>query len=339
MMALKVGDNVRFLNSSGGGIVSRVDGRLVFVEDQDGFEIPVMINEVVFIDAPKVVADVVVSTEEADEDDTSYEFEEGAVEDSNPRFYFAILSGEKDGVDSGNVRLSVINDCNYFAFYSISSAENDGKVKGLYSGLIEPNTKLHLGKSSLLSLDDQQWRVDVTFYKKGKSYLYHAPVSSVFKFKAARFYKENSFVVNDFFHVKAILFSVVKDEFEQKLEQLSSSELKKVSQEKEKEPIRKVYAKRDEPGILEVDLHIHELVDSYSHLSNTEIITIQLARFKHVMESNVNNKGRKLVFIHGVGSGTLKTEVRKLLDREYRKHNYQDASFKEYGYGATMVIV
>jgi len=57
-----------------------------------------------------------------------------------------------------------------------------------------------------------------------------------------------------------------------------------------------------------------------------------------VMESNAKNKGRKIVFIHGVGNGVLKNEIRKQLERKYKVY-YQDASFREYGYGATMVII
>ena len=57
------------------------------------------------------------------------------------------------------------------------------------------------------------------------------------------------------------------------------------------------------------------------------------------MEANTKNKGRRIVFIHGVGNGTLKTELRKQLERKYKGINYQDASFREYGYGATMVII
>jgi hypothetical protein len=48
---------------------------------------------------------------------------------------------------------------------------------------------------------------------------------------------------------------------------------------------------------------------------------------------------RKIVFIHGVGNGKLKLEIRRSLDRDYPQLKYQDASFQEYGYGATMVIL
>jgi dsDNA-specific endonuclease/ATPase MutS2 len=44
-----------------------------------------------------------------------------------------------------------------------------------------------------------------------------------------------------------------------------------------------------------------------------------------------------VVFIHGVGNGTLKLEIRRELEKKDKILTFQDASFKEYGYGATMV--
>jgi dsDNA-specific endonuclease/ATPase MutS2 len=51
------------------------------------------------------------------------------------------------------------------------------------------------------------------------------------------------------------------------------------------------------------------------------------------------HKSKKIVFIHGVGNGKLKHELRRILDAEYKNLRYQDASFKEYGFGATMVLL
>lgn len=47
-MEINIGDKVRFLNSVGGGIVTGFKkGGLVLVEDEDGFEVPVLQSEVV----------------------------------------------------------------------------------------------------------------------------------------------------------------------------------------------------------------------------------------------------------------------------------------------------
>ena len=48
---MKIGDKVRFLSETGGGIVAGFQGKnIVLVEDEDGFQIPVRVNDVVVID-------------------------------------------------------------------------------------------------------------------------------------------------------------------------------------------------------------------------------------------------------------------------------------------------
>lgn len=341
-MNVKVGDTVRFLNISGGGRVTRLEGKLVYVEDEDGFEIPSLINEVVVVDSTPKVKDAPQKAEAVKEEEVveeNYEYEEEEADDSNPRFFVAFLPGDKPGVDSGDVRILVVNDSNYFVNYTIANKKKDQTVDLMYFGTIEPNTKEALAKVPVYQLDDKQWEVQLMFFKKGRSYKCMEPVAESLKIKAARFFKDNVFAENDYFHEKAVLLPVIKGEFERKLAELTDKEINKVVREKEKAPARKKYARRNEPGILEVDLHIDELIDSTAGLSNTEILNIQTDKFHQVMAENQKNRGRKLVFIHGVGNGVLKTEIRKLLDRRYKKHTYQDASFKEYGYGATMVII
>ena len=53
----------------------------------------------------------------------------------------------------------------------------------------------------------------------------------------------------------------------------------------------------------------------------------------------MKNKNKKIVFIHGKGNGVLKNEIIKAIKSKYKQSYFQDASFQEYGYGATMVII
>ena len=47
---MKIGDKVRFLSEVGGGIISGFKGKdIVLVEDEDGFEIPTPIKDVVLV--------------------------------------------------------------------------------------------------------------------------------------------------------------------------------------------------------------------------------------------------------------------------------------------------
>lgn len=89
---------------------------------------------------------------------------------------------------------------------------------------------------------------------------------------------------------------------------------------------------------MEVDLHIHQLVKSEKHLSSHDKKTIQLDTAKHKLEFAMQKKIQKIVFIHGVGEGTLKLELQYLFGR-YNNVKFYDADYKKYGQGATEVYI
>ncbi len=84
----------------------------------------------------------------------------------------------------------------------------------------------------------------------------------------------------------------------------------------------------------EVDLHLR------SRQAGPEAIDRQLARFKGEMNSAIRSGVREIVFIHGIGSGRLREEIRTILTEEYPLCSFSDASFSRYGYdGATLVSI
>lgn len=87
---------------------------------------------------------------------------------------------------------------------------------------------------------------------------------------------------------------------------------------------------------MEINLHIEDLLDNYSGMSNAEIINVQLRHFQKALDKAITGHYRKLVVIHGVGNGRLKQEVRAILDNENMR--YYDGSYAKYGYGATEVV-
>lgn len=93
------------------------------------------------------------------------------------------------------------------------------------------------------------------------------------------------------------------------------------------------------PGIEEVDLHIHHILSDHENLTPGEILEAQMARFTTALNGAIRSRQKKIVFIHGRGEGKLKYEIRKKLESDYPRLTFQDASFKEYGYGATLVII
>ena len=61
--------------------------------------------------------------------------------------------------------------------------------------------------------------------------------------------------------------------------------------------------------------------------------------FTKTMNEYKNKKGQKIVFIHGKGEGVLRQALIHELNYRYKSCSYQDASFQEYGYGATQVTI
>ncbi len=87
-----------------------------------------------------------------------------------------------------------------------------------------------------------------------------------------------------------------------------------------------------------IDLHIEKLVDRHDHLTNFEILTIQLAEFEKWFELAQFHHKPSLTIIHGVGTGKLKGEIHDLLKVKKGVKNFINQYSDFYGYGATEVF-
>lgn len=93
---------------------------------------------------------------------------------------------------------------------------------------------------------------------------------------------------------------------------------------------------KKEPPIPEFDLHIEKLVKNYKMMNNFDILSIQLETAKRHVEFALKNRIPKIVLIHGVGEGVLKSELEFLLGR-FDNLIFQDANYQKYGVGATEI--
>ncbi len=101
--------------------------------------------------------------------------------------------------------------------------------------------------------------------------------------------------------------------------------------------INKEKRSKKEVPVPEFDLHIEKLVKNYKSMSNYEILTLQSETAKKHIEFAIRNRIPKIVFIHGVGEGILKSELDFMLGR-YDNLIFHDANYQKYGQGATEVI-
>jgi hypothetical protein len=88
-----------------------------------------------------------------------------------------------------------------------------------------------------------------------------------------------------------------------------------------------------------IDLHIHELIDDQSGLQDRTKLDIQLNHFERMMRIAGEQRVKRVIFIHGVGQGVLRHQIRSRLDSYYPDCTVRDGNPREYGAGATEVIL
>lgn len=88
-----------------------------------------------------------------------------------------------------------------------------------------------------------------------------------------------------------------------------------------------------------IDLHLEALVPHKQFLNDYEALLFQLEVVREVLLQANRKRIRKITFVHGVGKGKLRMELRKLLDESYPEVEYLDGNYQKYGGGATDIII
>lgn len=366
MSKLSIGDTVRFLNTTGGGIVKGFQSKqVVMVEDEHGFDIPVLVSECVVVkpagnekltsspveegssNAPSHAVQKSNATDEKRSSQRTMveipeEIPEETPEGEKITACLAWLPIDAKSLSSTSYDCYFVNDSNYYLFFNYMSRDGDS-LKIRNSGLIEPNTKLFLeeiGKNDLNEIE----KVTVQFvaFKRKKPFGAKNPCSVDLRIDTVKFYKLHSFHENDYFDEDALTCFIMRNDIPEDDYRVSSVELEQAMKGKKRQderPQRERIVKAKKEPVTEVDLHINALLDDTSGMGNAEMIEYQLQKFNEAMATHVHHKNHKVVFIHGKGDGVLKNAIIKELKNNYPKCYYQDASFREYGYGATMVTI
>lgn len=350
MEKIKIGDEIRFLNSTGGGKVVRIDNKtqLVYVEDQDGFEIPTLAQECVVVNSIKENGfPQAENTKEQTETEqihlkpqTIHIIETPEGEQLKP--VLAFVPQNIKILQSTAYDCYLVNDCNYMLYYNLISMAGE-KGRSLAHGMIEPNMQECICMVSKDELNDwERIRVQIIPMKEDKLYNVQSVIDMEMRLPVVKFYKLHSFTDSEYFDTPALTYDLYEESTKEKLthirpEQIKEALLSKEVEDNKKRPVRK--KQDDKGGILEVDLHIHQLLDNTTGMSNGEMLRHQMDVFHQTLAEHKHEKGRKIVFIHGKGEGVLRKEIEKSLKHQYKNYSFQDASFREYGFGATMVII
>lgn len=381
---MKIGDKVRFLSETGGGVVAGFRGKdIVLVEDEDGFQIPTSIRDVVMVDsddysltktvekkylkpqnkgnAPASPSEQSVSKQQEvdDLDECPITFRAPAIERKGGdvlSVYLAFVPIDIKEITRTRFETYIVNDCNYYIHYAYMVAEGSAwNIRAM--GEVEPNTKLYVEEFGREVLNEME-HVAVQFiaYKRDKPFLLKQPVMVDFRIDAVKFYKLHTFVDNDFFEQPAMLHPVIENDQTARTLVVDAKELKhqmykktdpiparnsgyerRYEKGKGGNPFAPKYRQGEEPVV--VDLHASELLDTTAGMNPGEILNYQLDVFRRTLAEYAGKKGTKIVFIHGKGEGVLRRALLNELKYKYKQYTYQDASFQEYGYGATQVNI
>ncbi len=341
---IKIGDRVKFLNDVGGGIVTGFLGKnMVTVENEVGFEVPYPVSKLINVDDPKLnkdsnIANAVLPEKSPEPEKIIKPKGKIVAGKDSPDFYFCFLPDNPQNPVSGDIKLVFVNDSNFIVLFHYSHFF-EGKYKSVLHGKAQPNTKRELEiitQSDLTELPEYSFQL--LFFRDGQTESFPS-VNKQFRVNPVKFYKEKSFKANSFFSRNALIYKISDNILTDEIDKLTDDDFRKLIKDKEKNQLEKRDTKAKMPEVIEVDLHIHELIDNPSGLENREILEIQLEKVEREMNYAIQNRAGRIVFIHGVGQGVLKQEVLKLLKSKFSRYYVQDASFKEYGYGATMVIL
>ncbi len=253
MSNIKVGDKVRFLNSTGGGVVRSFKRKRpeVLVEDEDGFEVPALIRECVVVGdsemqvhssrrspLPPITQSPAPHNQRVAPQPEMEKVTE-TVEGERLNIYLAYLPIEPAKVMQGSgYETYFINDSNYYLFFNYMNRQNNSWISR-YNGIVEPNTQIFLeefGKEELNHLE--RICVQLIAFKKDKPYSLKNAISVELHLDTVKFYKQHCFMENDFFDEDAMVYPIVRQDIPEKELLISAAELQEAMQRKVREDRR-----------------------------------------------------------------------------------------------------
>jgi hypothetical protein len=311
-MKYKLGEFVRFVEERREGYITRIiDESTIAVTDEDGFEIPVLASQVTRVHGHP----------------SGQDLPPWSVPETKGDFISTgiFLGVTQDKKAAAVVHVSLVNTTSYQLLATFTT-EKSQRFKGEFSGTLRAKSAVQIYSASLNELD--RWPVfylQILLFRHEGTEL-RRPVEFSEKFRA-----------KDFSTAKETIEYLDQPAW---LIQLDSNEVL-IDPQKLKESFYKPAAERQQvenPG-KQIDLHIEKLRKDHEFLSNSEILDIQLDRFRKSLDAAIVHKLPSIIFIHGSGNGTLRNEIYKVISKHPQVKTFMDAQKERFGYGATEVIL
>ena len=340
---------------------------VVLVEDEDGFQIPMLKSQVVVIGDEDYDTAHVVEARQATAQRTGASASKHVSDSNAPATHSSTVSNwrvqpqERKGGERLSAYLAFVpmdvhqlsttrfeayfvNDSNYYLRVAYLSA--DGSSYRLRQTMeVEPNTQVFLeefGREDLAQLE--RICVQMLAYKRDKTFLPKPAISVQLRVDGVKFYKLHTFQPSEFFEQPALIYTIVEDDRQPRPLVIDAKELKDSMYGGQADAAGghaqpHAAAQPDKGQPLVVDLHADQLLDTTAGMQPQDILDYQMDVFRRTLQNYARKRGTRIIFIHGKGDGVLRQAIVNDLRYRYKQYTYQDASFREYGYGATQVTI
>ncbi len=352
-MQFKIGDKVRFLDEQGGGTVTAIlDNRMIKIETEDGFEIPVLSSELILdyraqasyeAAAPKPATTEparVPQPEVVPESTSSLINPWGKVKEEEG-IYLVYEPHDQQWLLTGKLDVILVNHSPFDILYNLF-LERDQSLLGIDYGSVPQRSKTVLATITRDELEEwTKGALQILFHQEKAEPLF-LPVHADLNIRVSRFFKEGSYTSNSLVSGKALISVVV---LRSGLQSAGDSDLDlkigsraQTLQSKTQTVPPFIENYKTQYGEAIVDLHIGEIVNNIAGLSSRDLFDIQMDHFKKALDSAIENDYNKVTFIHGVGNGTLKNAIVDTL-KQYENLSNKRASISKFGVGALDVII
>jgi len=312
-MNFKLGDFVRFVDEKREGYITReIDALTVGVTDTDGFEIPVAKSNLTHVHGHSSNPSVASATSQPEV--SLAEFNDIGV----------FLAVAEDSKASSVVHFTLINNTSYQLLLSLVT-DKKGAYKGEFGSLIQPKTNSQIYSANLADIEIWPEFIFQLLFFTTANVKPKKPLELIKKFKAKDFSGAKK-------EVKGLNKYAWLIQLDEPIPLIDAQKLKEsFFRTPSSQPIIAKPAQ-------EIDLHIEKLRDDHQFLDQSEMINIQLAYFQQMLDAAIVNQMPKIVFIHGVGNGTLRHHIHKVISKHPQVRTFMDAQKEKFGFGATEVV-
>ncbi|WP_379087622.1 Smr/MutS family protein [Pedobacter sp. UC225_65] len=313
-MNFKLGDFVRFVDEKREGYITRIiDNLTVGVTDTDGFEIPVALSNLTHVHGHSSAAVTQVSNQP-----------QAIVATEEFRNTGIFLAVAEDHKASAVVHFTLINSTSYQLLLTLAT-DKKGAYRGEFASQIQPKTAQQIYSANLADIEIWPEFIFQVLCFTPANLKPKSPIEIVKKFKAKDFNGAKK-------EVKEINKYAWLLQLDEPVPLIDAQKLKESF-------FRGTSAKQEVkvPGS-EISLHIEKLRDDHQFLTQSEIINIQLAHFQQTLDAAIVHQLPSIIFIHGVGNGTLRHHIHKVISKHPQVKTFMDARKEKFGFGATEVV-